>query len=88
MAQESTITIDKFLGLHQDSTDGLNIEVGELAELTNIRITENYKMRKREGYLRKLTVGTSDINLIAPFSGKVLVAVGTNLFEFDETELA
>lgn len=58
MAGESTIVIDRFLGLHMDSTDGLNIQVGELSVLKNVRITENYKMRKREGYSQVFTAGS------------------------------
>ena len=85
MAQ--TLTIDKFLGLHQDSTSGLNIEVGELAECKNCKITENYKLKKREGYVEKLNLGNANINLIAFYKGKVLIACGTNLFEFEESEL-
>jgi hypothetical protein len=46
----ATVLIDKFLGLHLDSTGDTNLLPGELAECTNIRITENYNARKREGY--------------------------------------
>lgn len=49
--------IDKFLGLNLDSTDGLDIQQGELSVLKNIRITENYKMRKREGYTKAFSAG-------------------------------
>lgn len=62
MAMETTTTIDKFLGLHQDSTEGLNIAVGELAELQNIRITETFKMRKREGYSQLVSAGSAKID--------------------------
>lgn len=50
MSQQANVIIDKFLGLNMDSTDGLNIATGELSYIKNIKITENYKMRKREGY--------------------------------------
>lgn len=46
----STVIIDKFLGLNLDSTGDTNLEIGELSECINVRITENYKARKREGY--------------------------------------
>jgi hypothetical protein len=55
---EATITINKFLGLNMDSTDGLNIQTGELSVLKNIRITENYKMKKREGYIQAFATGS------------------------------
>lgn len=78
MAQESTVAIDRFLGLHMDSTDGLNIEVGELAVLKNIRITENYKMRKREGYSQVFSTGSGG-KIQGMWYGKL---GGTNYFVF------
>lgn len=61
MAQEATVIIDRFLGLRQDNAGDLTLEVGELAECKNIRITDNYKMRKREGYVDLFTtaIGTA-----------------------------
>lgn len=43
-------SIDRFLGLHEDSTGDTSIELGESPEMYNFRITENYKLRKRDGY--------------------------------------
>lgn len=44
------INIDKFLGLNLSLTGDTNLLVGELAECTNAKITQEYKIRKREGY--------------------------------------
>lgn len=59
MAQQSTVVIDKFLGLRQDTAGDLTLEVGELAELKNCRITENYKIKKREGYIQAYSLGSN-----------------------------
>lgn len=43
-------SITRFLGLNQDTTGDTQLKLGETPDMTNIRITENYKLRKREGY--------------------------------------
>jgi hypothetical protein len=68
---ETTITIDKFLGLNMDSTEGLNIQVGELSVLQNIRITENYKMRKREGYTQVINRNVTSTGIMGLWYGKL-----------------
>lgn len=42
--------ITKFLGLHLSLTGDTNLLPGELSQCKNIRITSDYKARKREGY--------------------------------------
>ena len=42
--------IDRFLGLNEDSTGDTQLKLGESPDMTNFRITENYKLKKREGY--------------------------------------
>lgn len=59
MAQQNTVVIDKFLGLRQDSAGDLTLELGELAECKNCRITENYKIKKREGYTQVYSLGSN-----------------------------
>lgn len=44
------INIDKFLGLNLSLTGDTNLTIGELSECTNAKITQEYKIRKREGY--------------------------------------
>jgi hypothetical protein len=43
-------TIERFLGLNEDSTGDTQLELGESPRMRNFRLTENFKMRKREGY--------------------------------------
>jgi len=45
--------ISRFLGINIDTTGDTQIELGESGDMQNFRITENYKLKKREGY-RKL----------------------------------
>jgi hypothetical protein len=43
-------TIDRFLGLNLDTSGETELIVGESPSMVNYRITENFKLRKREGY--------------------------------------
>ena len=70
MSQESIVSIDKFLGLHIDTTGGLTLQPGELSECKNCRITENYKIRKREGYTQKFAAGSGG-NIQGMWYGKL-----------------
>ena len=52
-----TVTIDKFLGLRENNAGDLTLQDGELAKCTNNRITNNYKIEKRDGYERIFATG-------------------------------
>lgn len=52
MPTTSTVKIEKFLGVRLDDDGDTNLKVGELSRCDNIRITSNYKAKKREGYLQ------------------------------------
>jgi hypothetical protein len=55
-------TIDRFLGLNQDTSGDTQLQVGESPNMYNFRITENYKLRKRNGYRQLFdTLGAMDI---------------------------
>lgn len=43
-------SINNFLGINQDTTGDTQLKLGESPDMTNFRITENYKLKKREGY--------------------------------------
>lgn len=45
-----SLTIDTFLGLRLSLTGDTGLQLGELSYMKNIRITNDYKPRKREGY--------------------------------------
>jgi hypothetical protein len=66
----STVLIDHFLGIHLDATGDTNLKVGELSECKNIRITENYKPRKREGY-EELFASIASKNIQGMWYGKL-----------------
>lgn len=51
--KRNPIEISRFLGINIDTTGDTQIELGESGDMQNFRITENYKLKKREGY-RKL----------------------------------
>lgn len=43
-------TINRFLGLNEDTTGDTQLQLGESPNMKNFLVTENYKLRKREGY--------------------------------------
>lgn len=54
--------IDRFLGINEDTSGETELELGESPDMLNYRITENYKLRKREGYVQLFaTLGAFDI---------------------------
>src|SRR4051812_46875247 len=54
--------IDKFRGLNEDTSGDTQLELGESPVMTNYRLTENFKPRKREGYAQLFaTLGVHDI---------------------------
>lgn len=54
--------IEKFLGLNEDTSGDTQLLLGESPSMPNYRLTENYKLRKREGYLQLFTtLGVHDI---------------------------
>lgn len=59
MGQPITQRIDKFIGLRENNSGDLTLKVGELAVCTNCRITDNYKIKKRDGY-EELVVGDTN----------------------------
>jgi hypothetical protein len=60
--QSPPTTIDKWLGLNEDTSGDTELQLGESPYMPNYRITENYKLRKREGYLQRFaSMGSFDI---------------------------
>jgi hypothetical protein len=48
--QDPPTRIERFLGLNEDTSGSTQLELGESDDMINYRLTENYKLRKREGY--------------------------------------
>ncbi len=61
--------IDKFYGLRLDTTGDTQLKLGESGDMNDFRITENYKLRKRPGYLQQFSAYGSEIQ--GMFYGKV-----------------
>lgn len=79
MPKTVTVKIDRFLGLHIDAAGDTNLKVGELSECKNIRIIENYKARKREGYEQLFATISSNKKIRGMWYGKI---GSTNYFLF------
>lgn len=48
--QSPPTTIDRFLGLNEDDTGSTQLQLGESNNMLNYRVTDNLKLKKREGY--------------------------------------
>ena len=77
--------IDRFLGLNEDSTGDTQLKLGESPDMTNFRITENYKLKKREGY-SQLFSSYGSYNIRGIFNGIInsteyfLFAMNSNIW--------
>lgn len=71
MAKTAQIKIDKFLGLHLDSTGDTGLKIGEMSRCDNIRITENYKARKRNGYEEEFNSIATDKPIRGMWYGRI-----------------
>jgi hypothetical protein len=47
--------IEKFLGLNQDTSGETELRLGESPDMVNFRLTENYKLKKRNGYTQQFS---------------------------------
>lgn len=96
MAQISTRStppptqIDRFLGLNEDSSGDSQLALGESSLMNNFRLTENYKLTKREGYVKQFdSLGT--FNIRGLWYGKVgglnkfLFAAAGHIYEHNTT---
>lgn len=48
--QAPPTNIDRWLGINEDTAGDTQLQLGESPNMLNYRLTENYKLRKREGY--------------------------------------
>ena len=85
------IAIERFLGINEDTSGSTSIQLGEASESLNYRITENYKLRKRQGY-NKLFDSISANPVRAMWYGELnntetfLFVQGGNVYELDLTD--
>ena len=86
MGELQVFTIDKYLGVNKSETETL-LQLGEASDMSNFIITDDQKLQKMFGYVKKFNLGPGNINGFIVFNGKVLVAHDTNLYEFEESEL-
>lgn len=93
--------IDKFLGINEDTSGSTQLQIGESPNQLNYRLTENYKLRKREGYAQLFgTLGAYNIRgiwygkiggifyLLFACKGKVWIKstiIGTQYASLDST---
>jgi hypothetical protein len=71
-------TIEKFLGLNEDTASETQLLLGESPRMPNFRLTEKYKPKKREGYIQ-LFASLGAHNIRGMWYGKL---AGTYYFLF------
>jgi len=82
--------INIFLGLNEDTTGDTQLKLGESPYMINFRITENYKLKSREGY-KELFASLGAFNIRGMWYGKIansyhfLFATNGKVYEHDLT---
>jgi hypothetical protein len=79
--------IDNFLGINEDVDGKLGLNLGEAINMLNFKTTQKFKLKQREGYAEILHFAAGKINGMIMYKGKLMVAHGGNLFEFEGSEL-
>ena len=62
------LRMERFLGLNEDTTGDTQLQIGESPNMTNFRLSENYKLKKREGYTQLFT-GLGEYRVRGMFNG-------------------
>jgi hypothetical protein len=81
------IKINVFLGINEDVDGALGLKLGEASEMFNLRTTQTYKLKQREGYAKILNFPSGTVNGMIMYKGKMMVAHGGNLYEFEGSEI-
>ena len=79
--------INNFLGINEDVDGALGLKLGEAIRMLNFKVTPKYKLKQREGYDELFQFGSGRINGMIMYEGKLVVAHGGNLYEFEGSEL-
>ena len=78
MGTPTTVQLDNFYGVRENQSGDLTLKDGELAKCTNCRITDNFKIQKRDGYEEIFATGNGG-QIQGMYYGKVN---GTKVFLF------
>ena len=78
MGTPTTVQLDNFYGVRENQSGDLTLKEGELAKCTNCRITDNFKIQKRDGYEEIFATGNGG-QIQGMYYGKVN---GTKVFLF------
>jgi hypothetical protein len=71
MGSPALVVLDKFLGLRENQSGDLTLEEGELSVCNNCRITDNLKIRKRDGYDELVSASGTATAVQGMWHGKV-----------------
>lgn len=85
--QQNPTKLSSFLGLNEETDGDLGLKLGEASSMFNFTITNNFKLKQRDGYLEKFCFGSGLINGMIVYKGKLIVAHGGSLYSFESTEL-
>jgi hypothetical protein len=79
--------IDNFLGINEDVDGKLGLHLGEAINMLNFKTTQKFKLKQREGYSEILHFAAGKINGMIMYKGKLVVAHGGFLYEFEGSEI-
>ena len=88
MGTPTTVQLDNFYGVRENQSGDLTLKDGELAKCTNCRITDNFKIQKRDGY-EEFTATGSGGEIRGMWYGKVngtnklLIARDSNVYDIN-----
>lgn len=83
--QQAPKKLSVFLGVNEDIDGKIGLKLGEATTMHDFRITPNFKIKQREGFKEVLKLPAA-INGMILFKGKLIVASGGKLYEFEEGE--
>lgn len=83
--QQAPKKLSVFLGVNEDIDGEIGLQFGEATTMNNFRSTPNFKIKQREGYKEVLKLDAA-INGMILFKGKLIVASGGKIYEFNEGE--
>ena len=74
--------ISAFLGLHEAEVGNAVLEKGESPKMKNLKITENYSLKLREGY-KALCSAEGEARGIKEFRGNIFFVMGEGVYRYD-----
>ena len=79
--------INKFLGLNENQDAEFGLKLGEATKQVGWRVTSGLQLKRMEGHKTLFDFGLGEVNGMAHYKNKLIIAHGTHLYEFEEGEI-